>query len=69
MNIFRYPQRVLARRRDNKMMPKNPRHDDFYVVEFPKSGITWLTAILANVALIESGRKEIASYTTACNVQ
>jgi hypothetical protein len=43
-------------------MPKDPRHDDFYIVEFPKSGVTWLSTILANAALIESGRPELASF-------
>lgn len=45
--------------------PVNPQHNDFYIVEFPKSGITWLSTILANTALIASGRNEVASYTSA----
>lgn len=41
---------------------KKPQHNDVYIVEFPKSGITWISTILANMALISSGRKEIASF-------
>ena len=40
------------------------QHNDFYIVEYPKSGITWLSCLLANVALIESGRCEIATFSS-----
>lgn len=42
--------------------PKNPRHDDVFLVEFPKSGVTWLSTMLANLALLESGRSERATF-------
>lgn len=48
-----------------KSTPENPRHSDTFLVEFPKSGITWLSTILANVALIESGREEIAGFVNS----
>jgi len=51
--------------RERSMMPRHPRHSDLYIVEFPRSGITWLTTLLANAALIESGREEIASFFNA----
>ncbi len=51
--------------RYNKTTAKNPRHSDVYIVEFPKSGITWLSSLLANMALTASGRKEVASFTAA----
>ena len=41
----------------------NPRQSDTYIVEFPKSGITWLSTILANAALIRSNREEVANFT------
>lgn len=39
-----------------------PRHDDTYIVEFPKSGITWLSSIMANMALQSSNRGEVATF-------
>jgi len=47
-----------------KTTAANRRHSDTYVVEFPKSGITWLSTILANAALIESGRDEVANFVS-----
>lgn len=65
MYIYKLPKKIYNHLRHKKTTAKNPLHNDFYVVEFPKSGITWLSTILANMALISSGRKEIASYTAA----
>lgn len=45
-----------------KFYPKNPKHDDVYLVEFPKSGITWLSTIIANINLLESKEKIQATY-------
>lgn len=35
---------------------------DIYIVEFPKSGITWLCTLLANAALHHAGRQQHATY-------
>lgn len=35
--------------------PSQPRIDDTFLVEFPKSGITWLTFLIASVNLQKSG--------------
>lgn len=54
--------RMLKRR----LTPKDLSSDDFFLVEFPKSGITWLSTIIGNAALIESGRPELVTFA---NVQ
>jgi hypothetical protein len=45
-------------------LPANPLHDDLYLVEFPKSGITWLCYLMANVNLQLSGdhRQRVTFY-------
>jgi len=43
-------------------LPKNPMHDDIYIVEFPKSGITWLQHILGNVELRLQNKKETITF-------
>ncbi len=55
-NIVEYKTRM------KRVTAANPRHSDIYVVEFPKSGITWLSVLLANAALKESGRSEVANF-------
>lgn len=55
----------IRNRRNLKTTAIRPQHNDVYLVEFPKSGITWLSCLLANAALAESGRPEIASFTAA----
>jgi hypothetical protein len=42
--------------------PVVTRNSDLYIVEYPKSGITWLTSILANCCLIESGTSIRTTY-------
>jgi hypothetical protein len=43
-------------------MPIQPRSDDLYIVEFPKSGITWLSFLVANTNLILSGDSRNATF-------
>lgn len=62
MKFLRVPQRLASYWKNYKTTARAPQHNDVYIVEFPKSGVTWLSTILANVALIESGRKEVASF-------
>jgi hypothetical protein len=56
---------LLNALKDAKTTARRPCHNDVYIVEFPKSGITWLSCLLANAALLESGRREVASFTAA----
>ena len=32
-----------------QFLPEKPRHDDVWIVEYPKSGATWLSFLMANV--------------------
>ena len=38
--------------------------NDFYVVEFPKSGITWFTVLLANTFLANQGSHDSATFSS-----
>jgi hypothetical protein len=40
-----------------------PLQSDLYIVEFPKSGTTWLSTILANVEIINSGENTFKNIT------
>ena len=46
---------------------KNPDAGDFYVCEFPKSGITFLTVLLANAMLIANGYRARATFSSVRN--
>jgi len=51
---FSYIRSLLLRCTQNryiKYLPYNPRHDDVYLVSFPKSGNTWMGFLIANAAL------------------
>ncbi|XPV69604.1 MAG: sulfotransferase domain-containing protein [Halarcobacter sp.] len=56
----------LEKEKNNKYYrnhcPINPMHDDIYIVEFPKSGITWLQHILGNIELQLANKNEIITY-------
>jgi hypothetical protein len=43
-------------------IPKNPMHDDIFIVEYPKSGITWLSFILGNIELELENIDEVITY-------
>lgn len=52
--LFGQVKNKLRERTYKKLLPINPQHDDLYLVEFPKSGVTWLSFILANINLKKS---------------
>ncbi len=54
-NIVKSMKEYVKFRKYTRYLPKNPMHDDIYIVEFPKSGITWLQFILGNVELQLAG--------------
>ena len=43
-------------------LPRNPKHDDIYLVEYPKSGVTWLSTLIGNINLIESDQKQQITF-------
>lgn len=47
--------------KSNKFVPNEPKHDDVYIVEFPKSGITWFLTIWTNLLCL--GNNEEISVT------
>ena len=54
MSILSSIQRKIKLLKYKKNIPVNPRHDDLYIVEFPKSGITWISHIFGNLNLLLS---------------
>lgn len=44
----------LANYRHELLVARPARHDDLYVVSFPKSGATWMNFLMANIHLRES---------------
>ncbi|MEZ8635849.1 sulfotransferase domain-containing protein [Vibrio cyclitrophicus] len=40
----------------------NPQHDDIYIVEFPKSGVSWLSHIIGNLENILNGSDVKVNY-------
>lgn len=53
------------RNRFSSPMPSDPQHNDLYIVAYPKSGLNWLCCILANIALIESKRVQVANFVSS----
>lgn len=46
---------IPFKNREKDLVVAFPQANDVYIVEYPKSGITWLTTILAHLALDASG--------------
>lgn len=58
-----YFKEYLEHIKYRKLIPKNSRHDDIYIVEFPKSGVTWLSFIIANISLKQDSSSDQESVT------
>lgn len=65
LGYFELIKKRLRKVRDEKsyrLYPNNPKHSDIYLVEFPKSGVTWLATLIANINLLESNEKVQATF-------
>lgn len=54
----------LHARREARLSPVRQRANDFFLVEFPKSGVTWLSLLLANAFLAQRGGTETATFAS-----
>jgi hypothetical protein len=45
-----------------RKLPIKQKNSDIYIIEFPKSGITWLSTLIANINLIESHSSQRATF-------
>jgi len=56
LNAFlRDSTKFILKYQHHLLTPTKQRHDDVWLVEFPKSGVTWLSFLLANINLRCSG--------------
>ncbi len=65
MNLIKKIEYLVNESSYKKSLPDQQYHNDIYIVEYPKSGITWFSNILSNIYLINSG---INIRATAFNI-
>ncbi|OOY25876.1 hypothetical protein BMI91_05670 [Thioclava sediminum] len=53
---------AMQGRRDAALSPERLQAGDTFIVEFPKSGVTWLTMLLANAFAVEHGLGERVTF-------
>ena len=61
--LHKYFKEYIEHIKYRKLVPKNAKHDDTYIVEFPKSGVTWLSFIIANISLQQENSSEQENIT------
>lgn len=61
LNPRNLPSKSRARR---TCLPRRQHSNDYHIVEFPKSGITWLTMLLSNTCLRNSGSRDHATFSS-----
>ena len=61
-SLSRYVAKKIAHHRYTLFLADSPRHDDLYVVSFPKSGATWMDFLMANIHTEMSGKKKQINF-------
>jgi hypothetical protein len=62
MTVSAYLREKLADFRARAVLPETRRHDDLYLVEYPKSGVTWLSYLMANSGLVLARQSRRATF-------
>lgn len=62
--MIRNYRRKVFRKSGKHLTPSVHSSADFFLVEFPKSGVTWLSVLLANLFLIRSGSSDRATFSS-----
>lgn len=57
------PRSIIKSLHNARTTPVDSNASDIYVVEFPKSGITWLSHLLVGAALSHRGSQELPTFT------
>lgn len=52
----------IAHNKHTLSLVDQPRHDDLYIVSFPKSGATWMDFLMANIHTTMSGDKRSINF-------
>jgi hypothetical protein len=60
--ILRVQKEKLRYLKYKDTLPNNPNNSDLYIVEFPKSGITWFSTIIANTCFLEEKINKVATH-------
>jgi len=67
LNSFKSIKEALSAFIHRHSMPSIPKSNDVWIVEFPKSGITWLSFLIANVNVKMSLQQRNFSPLSLCN--
>ena len=62
---LKYLNDNITRRSYKNLCPEVLHAGDIYIVEFPKSGVTWLSTIIANACSLEFGNGKALTYFSA----
>ncbi|OOY06993.1 MULTISPECIES: sulfotransferase domain-containing protein [unclassified Thioclava] len=62
--LLKRASHIKRRWKDNRLAPINQYASDYYLVEFPKSGVTWLSVLIANMLGCEDETSDHATFSS-----